>query len=133
MWLNLCHHGCDCLPNIVGFFLKDKIVCLVFNFSPKNYFFSMFTDIASEETLEKKQKQAVLSTSLNISRDKFIRTCMCVVSHKLSGVLFIFFCPGSVMEIFLCICTVHTYVRDCGCICTTYFSNRLVHSGVWYR
>ena len=90
----------------------------------------MFNDIASEETLEKK---VVLSTSLNISREKFIRTCMYMGSHKLSEVLFTFFSAGSVMEIFFCVCTVHMYVRDNGCICTTYFSNRLVHSVVWYR
>ena len=67
-----------------------------------------------------------LPSQLNISREKFIRTY--VGSQKLSEVLFTFFSPGSVMEIFLCVCTVHTYVRDYGYICTTYFSNRLVHS-----
>ena len=37
---------------------------------------------------------------------------MYVGSHKLSEVLFTYFSPGSVMEIFLCVCTVHTYCWD---------------------
>ena len=67
----------------------DNIVCLVFNFFPQNFFFLCLM-ILQVKRHQKKEKQVVLSTSLNISREKFIHTCMYVGSHKLSEVLFTF-------------------------------------------
>ena len=110
MWWNLCNHGCNCLPNVVGIFLKTRL-CVQSSISFPKIISFLCLMILQVKRHQKKEKQVVLSTSLNISREKFIRTCMYVGSHKLSEVLFTFYSSGSVMEIVLCVCTVHTYVR----------------------
>ena len=43
------------------FFQIQDSVSLVCNFFPQNYFFSMFNDIASEETLEKRKTSRVIN------------------------------------------------------------------------
>ena len=99
-----------------GNFLMQDSVFLVFNFFPQNYYFSMFNDIASEETSEKNKRchQHLYIYFLDV----FARICMNLrmwVPISYRKFFFPFFSPFSDTWEYFCTFVLHI-------LCTWLFS-----------